>query len=109
MGRTVQIRVIAIIASMVACAGADVPQAEPVETPQPQPQQEAAPAPVAPVINKMAEMLTWRDPHGGYMLRLRQRIIAADQSGDIELRDRLLAIYAAWAAKYLDPKPSDTK
>jgi hypothetical protein len=113
MGSTVRIGV-TILICLVAGAeaddapqGAPVPMAEPLQMPATQ--EVKTPAPAIPVVSKMAEMLTWKEPHGGYMLRLRQRIIDADRRGDIELRDRLLAIYEAWAAKYLDPRSSDTK
>ena len=113
MGSTIRIGVTILIGLVTgavaedASQGATVPKVEPVQMPPPQ--EVKTPAPATDVVSKMAEMLTWKEPHGGYMLRLRQRIIDADRRGDIELRDRLLRTYEAWAAKYLNPDTTEPK
>ena len=62
---------------------------------------------------RMIEMLSWREPHGGYMTRMRQRIIEADKKGDLELRDKLLSIYEITAKKHkldiIEPEVDSTR
>jgi hypothetical protein len=47
------------------------------------------------------KMLSWENPHGGYMIRLKESIIKAHAEGNIEERDRLLKVYEARAKVYL--------
>ena len=49
------------------------------------------------------QLMRWDTPHGVYMNDLHDSILAADASGDFAERDRLFAIYRAWAEKYLAP------
>ena len=51
-----------------------------------------------------AKLLRWNQPADrSYMADLRQSILEAEAAGNIEERDRLFAIYAPWAEKYLNP------
>jgi len=118
MGRKLYLGLIGTLVTSACFAWADVPtavlpplkpevatppSAAPVEAPT------AVPVEVTSDDPRVAEMLTWKLPHGGYMMRMRQRIIDADKAGNKALSARVLDVYEPIALKYKLDVPDASK